>query len=265
MSDERTSDTKVEEEAKAVGAAGSTPSESSDSGAPGQGADVTDLRSRSEDAKGSVQPEPARARSSRGWPIAALVLLLLLVGSLALNWRLFRGGNALADEASGLGVSLSAANQRADRAEQSLEDLQGVVGDVHHSVLSLQHALGELATVTASVSAPAEPLAAVGESGVDAGEAVQKTADETSAVRAPGEGGALASVESEAEQEPVTLASEVVSEGTAAARDPKAAAEAGPVETAVSDVAAGPDEESPSLFRRVIRGTRDKLRGLWPN
>lgn len=255
----------MDEETKEVEVVRSKPSESSDAGAPDQGADVTDLRSRSEDPKGSAQPKPARARSSRGWPIAAVVLLLLLVGSLALNWRLYRGGNALADEASGLGASLTAANQRADRAEQALGDLQGVVGNVHESVLSLQHALGELATVTASASAPAESLAATGTSGAADGDAIGTTAAEAGAAAAPGEEDALASVEVDVVVTPETLTAEAATEESAVEWDAAAGSAGSAGETETPDVAAGPDEESPSLIRRVTRGTRDKLRGLWPN
>ena len=198
------------------------------------------------------------------------MLLLLLVGSLSLNWMLFRGGNALADEAFGLSHSLAGANQRADRAERELEDLHGVVGNVHQSVLSLQQALGELATVTASVAAPPEPLAAAGESGVGEADAAQSAAVEATAERAPAEGRALASIEADALEAPATPAAEPALETAVAAQDPEAASEAAApeaaeLESAAPDVAAGPDEGSPSLFRRVTRGTRDKLRGLWPN
>jgi hypothetical protein len=178
---------------------------------------------------------------------------------------LYRGGNALADEAFGLGNSLADANQRADRAEGELEDLHGVVGNVHQSVLSLQHALGELATVTASVAAPTEPLAAAGESGVGEGDAAQPAAVEDTAAQAPGEGGALASVEAGAVEATVTPAAEPAPERAVAAQDSAAASESGALEATAPDVAAGPDEGSPSLFRRVTRGTRDKLRRLWPN
>lgn len=252
----------MEEKAKETEAAGSA---GGAAGTAGQGADVTDLRSLSEDTSRSPQPEPTRARTGRGWPIAAVVLLLLLVGSLALNWMLYRGGSRLADEASGLGRSLAAANLRADRAERALEDLQGVVGNVHQSVLSLQETLGELATVTAAVAAPAESLAAEDESAVEAGEAPQSRADEAGAAAASDDVEALASVEVDVAAPTETLAAEAAPEEIALAPEAAALSEGGPFETGAPDVAAGPEAESPSLLRRVARGTRDKLRGLWPN
>ena len=125
-------------------------------------------------------------------------------------------------------------------------------------------------SVTASVAAPPEPLAAAGESGVGEADAAQSAAVEATAERAPAEGRALASIEADALEAPATPAAEPALETAVAAQDPEAASEAAApeaaeLESAAPDVAAGPDEGSPSLFRRVTRGTRDKLRGLWPN
>lgn len=128
----------------------------------GGGATVTDLPDRIRDESGPSKSEPGGGEGF--WKLSTFALLAALIVSGGFNILQLGARGDLETEAAQSAELLANEVTRADEAEQTVNSLRELVGDVHANLAALQASLTEmLARTSGVVSAGDEPTAALPE------------------------------------------------------------------------------------------------------